>query len=518
MPRKRSNLFQRGAVLLAIAMAVAFAAAVPAVAQDKPNILIIWGDDIGWFNIKAYNMGMMGYDTPNIDRIAAGGILFTDAYGQNSCTAGRAAFITGQSPFRTGLLKVGLPGAKEGLFKEDPTIAELLKPLGYMTGQFGKNHLGDLDEHLPSNHGFDEFFGNLYHLNAEEEPENEDYFKDPEMKKRFGPRGVIHSYADGRIEDTGPLTKKRMETVDEEFLEAALGFMDRTHKQDKPFFLWFNTTRMHVWTHLKPESKGVTGQGIYADGMAEHDGHVGQLLDKLDELGITDNTIVMYSTDNGAELMSWPDGGMIPFRGEKNTTWEGGFRIPMMVRWPGKIEPGQVSNEIISLEDWLPTLLAVAGEPDIKEKLLKGHKVGDMTYNVHLDGYNMLPYFTGKEKEGPRQEMFYFTDDGSLSALRYGQWKLMFTEQRAHGFDVWQEPLVTLRVPKLFNLRRDPFERADHETFGYTLWRFERVFMLVPAAAYVGKFIGTFKEYPPRQEPGSFNLDRVLASLKKGSS
>ena len=518
MPRKRSNLFQRGAVLLAIAMAVAIAAAVPAVAQDKPNILIIWGDDIGWFNIKAYNMGMMGYDTPNIDRIAAGGILFTDAYGQNSCTAGRAAFLTGQSPFRTGLLKVGLPGAKEGLFKEDPTIAELLKPLGYMTGQFGKNHLGDLDEHLPSNHGFDEFFGNLYHLNAEEEPENEDYFKDPEMKKRFGPRGVIHSYADGRIEDTGPLTKKRMETVDEEFLEAALGFMDRTHKQDKPFFLWFNTTRMHIWTHLKPESKGVTGQGIYADGMAEHDGHVGQLLDKLDELGITDNTIVMYSTDNGAELMSWPDGGMIPFRGEKNTTWEGGFRIPMMVRWPDKIKPGQVSNEIISLEDWLPTLLAAAGEPDIKEKLLKGHKVGDMTYNVHLDGYNMLPYFTGKEKEGPRQEMFYFTDDGSLSALRYGQWKLMFTEQRAHGFDVWQEPLVTLRVPKLFNLRRDPFERADHETFGYTLWRMERIFMLVPAAAYVGKFIGTFKEYPPRQKPGSFNLDRVLASLEQGSS
>ena len=499
-------------------MAVAIAAAVPAVAQDKPNILIIWGDDIGWFNIKAYNMGMMGYDTPNIDRIAAGGILFTDAYGQNSCTAGRAAFLTGQSPFRTGLLKVGLPGAKEGLFKEDPTIAELLKPLGYMTGQFGKNHLGDLDEHLPSNHGFDEFFGNLYHLNAEEEPENEDYFKDPEMKKRFGPRGVIHSYADGRIEDTGPLTKKRMETVDEEFLEAALGFMDRTHKQDKPFFLWFNTTRMHIWTHLKPESKGVTGQGIYADGMAEHDGHVGQLLDKLDELGITDNTIVMYSTDNGAELMSWPDGGMIPFRGEKNTTWEGGFRIPMMVRWPDKIKPGQVSNEIISLEDWLPTLLAAAGEPDIKEKLLKGHKVGDMTYNVHLDGYNMLPYFTGKEKEGPRQEMFYFTDDGSLSALRYGQWKLMFTEQRAHGFDVWQEPLVTLRVPKLFNLRRDPFERADHETFGYTLWRMERIFMLVPAAAYVGKFIGTFKEYPPRQKPGSFNLDRVLASLEQGSS
>ena len=330
-------------------------------AQKKPNILIIWGDDIGWFNINAYNQGMMGYKTPNIDRIANAGILFTDAYGQNSCTAGRAAFLTGQSPFRTGLLKVGLPGAKEGLFKEDPTVAELLKPMGYMTGQFGKNHLGDLDEHLPSNHGFDEFFGNLYHLNAEEEPENEDYFKDPELKKKFGPRGVIHSYADGKIEDTGPLTKKRMETVDAEFLSAGLDFMDRANKAKKPFFLWFNSTRMHIWTHLKDGAAGVTGQGVYADGMAEHDGHVGQLLDKLDELGITDNTIVMYSTDNGAELMSWPDGGMIPFRGEKNTTYEGGFRVPMMVKWPGKIKPGQVSNEIISQEDWLPTLVAVAG-------------------------------------------------------------------------------------------------------------------------------------------------------------
>ena len=490
----------------------------PAAAQDKPNILIIWGDGIGWFNVNAYNRGMMGYRTPNIDRIANDGILFTDAYGQNSCTAGRAAFITGQSPFRTGLLKVGLPGAKEGLQKEDPTIAELLKPMGYMTGQFGKNHLGDLDEHLPSNHGFDEFFGNLYHLNAEEEPEHPDYPQDPEFKKKFGPRGVIHSYADGRIEDTGPLTKKRMETADEEFLAAALDFMDRSKSQDKPFFLWFNSTRMHIWTHLKPESEGVTGQGIYADGMAEHDGHVGQLLDKLDELGITEDTIVMYSTDNGAELLSWPDGGMIPFRGEKNTTWEGGFRVPMMVKWPGKIEPGQISNEIISQEDWVPTLMAAAGDPDIKEKLLNGHKAGDMTYKVHLDGYNMLPYFTGEVDEGPRKEMFYFTDDGSLSALRYGDWKLMFTEQRAHGFDVWQEPLVTLRVPKLFNLRRDPFERADHETFGYIRWRMDRLFLLVPAQAYVAGFIGTFKDYPPRQKPGSFNLDRVLAALQEGGS
>ena len=485
---------------------------------DKPNILIIWGDDIGWFNVSAYNRGMMGYKTPNIDRIASAGILFTDAYGQNSCTAGRATFITGQSPLRTGLLKVGLPGAKEGLSGEDPTIAELLKPMGYVTGQFGKNHLGDLDEHLPSNHGFDEFFGNLYHLNAEEEPENEDYPKGPEFKKKFGPRGVIHSFANGKITDTGPLTKKRMETIDAEVTERALGFMDQAHKADKPFFLWYNTTRMHVWTHLKPESKGVTGQGIYADGMAEHDGMVGQLLDKVDELGITDNTIIMYATDNGAELMTWPDGGMIPFRGEKNTTWEGGFRVPMMVKWPGKIKPGQVSNEIISMEDWMPTLLAVAGETDIKGKLLKGHNVGGKTFNVHLDGYNFLPYFTGKEKKGPRQEMFYFTDDGGLSALRFNDWKMMFSEQRAHGLEVWQEPLVTLRLPKLFNLRRDPFERADHEAISYDKWRFERVYMLSPASAYVGQFIETFKDYPPRQKPGSFNLDRVLESLEQPRS
>jgi arylsulfatase len=457
-----------------------------AVAQDKPNILVIWGDDIGWFNVSAYNRGMMGYQTPNIDRIANEGVLFTDAYGQNSCTAGRAAFITGQSPFRTGLLKVGLPGAKEGLQKEDPTIAELLKPMGYMTGQFGKNHLGDLDEHLPSNHGFDEFFGNLYHLNAEEEPENPDYPKDPEFKKKFGPRGVIHSYADGRIEDTGPLTKKRMETVDTEFLAGALDFMDRAKSQDKPFFLWFNSSRMHIWTHLKAESQGVTGQGVYADGMAEHDGHVGQLLDKLDELGITENTIVMYATDNGAELMSWPDGGMIPFRGEKNTTYEGGFRVPMMVKWPGKIKAGQVSNEIVSMEDWLPTFLAAAGDSNIKEKLLTGHRAGDKTFRVHLDGYDLLPYLTGKETTSPRK----------------------------HGFDVWQEPLVVLRLPKLFNLRQDPFERAEHESIGYSTWRIDRAFALVPAQAFVARFLGTFQEFPPRQKPGSFSLDRVLESLQ----
>ena len=501
------------ALLLSFGMALSSFPDLAQAETKKPNILIIWGDDIGWFNISAYNRGMMGYKTPNIDKIANDGILFTDAYGQNSCTAGRAAFITGQSPFRTGLLKVGLPGAKEGLSAKDPTIAELLKPLGYATGQFGKNHLGDLDEHLPSNHGFDEFFGNLYHLNAEEEPEDPDYPKDPAFRKKFGPRGVIHSFAGGKITDTGPLTKKRMETIDEEVTTRALKFMDKAHKADKPFFLWYNTTRMHVWTHLKPESEGVTGQGIYADGMAEHDGMVGQLLDKLDDLGIADNTIVMYSTDNGAELMTWPDGGMIPFRGEKNTTWEGGFRVPMIVKWPGKIKSGQVSNEIISMEDWMPTLLAVAGETDIQDKLLKGHKAGSKKFNVHLDGYNMLPYLTGQAKKGPRQEMFYFTDDGQLSALRYGQWKMMFSEQRAHGFDVWQEPYVTLRFPKLLNLRRDPFERADHESIGYGQWRAERMYLLSPAANYVGKFLRTFKSYPPRQKPGSFNLDRVLESL-----
>ena len=390
--------------------------AASASAQDKPNILVIWGDDIGWFNISAYNDGMMGYETPNIDRIAKSGVRFTDFYGQQSCTAGRAAFVTGQSPVRTGLTKVGMPGATLGLQAEDPSIAELLKNHGYMTGQFGKNHLGDLDEHLPSNHGFDEFFGNLYHLNAEEEPENPDYPHHlPQFVERFGPRGVIRSSADGKIEDTGPLSKKRMEVVDEETLASALDFMDRTHKAGKPFFVWWNGTRMHIWTHLKDASKGVTGQGIYADGMAEHDGHVGKLLDKLDELGIVDNTIVMYSTDNGAETFSWPDGGTIPFRGEKNTNWEGGYRVPAMLSWPGRIKAGTVSNEIMSHEDWIPTLLAAAGEDDIKEKLLKGHRANGRRFRVHLDGYNFLPYLRGEAEKGPRQEFYYWTDDGALA-------------------------------------------------------------------------------------------------------
>ena len=489
-------------------------------AQDRPNILVIFGDDVGWYNTSAYNMGMMGYRTPNIDRIAHEGMMFTDAYAQQSCTAGRAAFLTGQSPLRTGLLKVGLPGAPEGLSAEDPTLAELLKPLGYATGQFGKNHLGDLDEHLPSAHGFDEFFGNLYHLNAEEEPENSDYPTDlvtadgRTFRERFGPRGVIHSYADGRIEDTGPLTKKRMETIDAEFLAGAQRFIRDANTQKKPFFVWFNTSRMHIWTHLTAESEGKTGLGIFADGMVEHDGHVGQLLELLDDLGITKNTIVIYSSDNGAEVMSWPDGGMTPFRGEKNTNWEGGYRVPMMVRWPGKIQPGQVSNAIISQEDWMPTLMAAVGVPDVKEKLLTGYQAGAKTYKVHVDGYNMLPYLTGQTTDSPRHEFFYFGDDGGLVGLRYDRWKLVFQEQRAHSFDVWEEPLVTLRVPKLFDMRGDPFERADHDGIDYERWRMERIYLLVPAQAFVGQFLQTFREFPPRQEPGTFNLDRVMQSLR----
>jgi len=490
----------------------------PVLAADKPNIVIIWGDDIGWYNISAYNMGMMGYKTPNIDRIAKEGAVFTDWYGQQSCTAGRAAFITGQAPIRTGLTKVGLPSAKEGMPKEDPTIAALLKNHGYMTGQFGKNHLGDRDEHLPTNHGFDEFFGNLYHLNAEEEPENVDYPKDPEFKKKFGPRGVIKSTADGKIEDTGPLNMKRMETVDDEATAAALDFVDRAHKVDKPFFLWWNSTRMHVWTRLKAESEGKTGLGIYPDGMVEHDGHVGQILAKLDELGIAENTIVMYSTDNGAEAMTWPDGGTIPFRGEKNTNWEGGYRVPCAIRWPGVIKPGIIINDIGAHEDMLPTLMAAVGEPDIKEKLRAGGVTAiGRKYKVHLDGYNLLPFLKGEKGESPRKEFLYWTDDGDIAALRYNNWKIVFLEQRAHGFDVWQEPFVALRFPKLFNLRTDPFERADHEGMGYGRWRAERMFALAPAQAYIGKYLQSFQDFPPRQKPGSFSLGDAMDKISKGT-
>jgi len=473
-------------------------------ATDKPNILAIWGDDIGPYNVSAYNRGAMGYNTPNIDRIANSGILFTDSYGDQSCTAGRSSFITGQHPIRTGLTKVGLPGAKEGINKKDPTIATLLKPLGYMTGQFGKNHLGDQDQHLPTNHGFDEFFGNLYHLNAEDEPEHVDYPKDAAFKKRFGPRGAIHSYADGRVEDTGPVSKKRMETIDEEFLAATLKFMDKAHAAKKPFFVWFNSTRMHVWTRLKPESEGVTGQGLYADGMVEHDGHVGQLLNKLDDLGIADNTIVIYTTDNGAELMLWPDGGYTPYRGEKNSNWEGGYRVPMMVSWPAKIKPNQVSNEIISLQDWLPTLLAAVGDDEIKANLKKGTDIGGTQYKVHLDGYNFLPHFLDGTKPGPRKEFIYSSDTGDIVAIRDGDYKMVFKEQRAVGLATWQDPYFVLRAPKIFNLRMDPFERMDREAGGYERWYAEHMFLMAPAMMRVGQFKQTFEDFPQRQKPGSF--------------
>jgi arylsulfatase len=511
----RKKMFYWPLVLMA---GIIFASPMRAEAAKKPNILIIWGDDVGWNNPSAYNRGMMGYRTPNIDRIASEGMLFTDWYGQQSCTAGRSTFITGQSGFRTGLLKVGLPGAKEGISIKDPTIAGLLKNHGYMTAQYGKNHLGDRDEHLPTNHGFDEFFGNLYHLNAEQEPEHPDYPKDPEFKKKFGPRGVIKSTVDGRIHDTGPLNIKRMKTVDEEVTAGALDFMERAAKADKPFLLWWNSTRMHIWTHLKKESKGKTGLGVYADGMVEHDGHVGQVLDKLDELGLADNTIVMYSTDNGAECFSWPDGGTTPFRNEKNSNWEGGYRVPCAIRWPGKIKAGTINNNICSHEDMLPTLLAVAGEPDVKEKLLKGHSANGRNYKVHLDGYNLLPALTGKKVEWPRKEFFYWTDDGNLCALRYNRWKVVFLEQRAHGFHVWEEPLVPLRLPKLFCLRTDPFERADHEAEGYGNWRLDRAFVLVPAQSFVAKHLATYQKFPPRQKPGTFGLDEVLNKLQESSN
>jgi len=515
----------RAAWALALALSVAGTAAAQqrrATQTQRPNILIIWGDDIGWYNISAYNLGVMGYRTPNIDRIAREGATFTDWYGQQSCTAGRAAFITGQSPIRTGLLKVGLPGADLGLKPEDPTIAEVLRPLGYATGQFGKNHLGDRDEHLPTAHGFDEFFGNLYHLNAEEEPENVDYPKDPEFRKRFGPRGVIHSWAnpDGtqRIEDTGPLTRKRMETVDGEFLDGAVAFIRRARQQNKPFFVWFNTSRMHIWTHLKPESQGKTGLGVVADGMVEHDGHVGVLLKLLDDLGIAQNTIVMYSSDNGAEMMSWPDGGTTPVRGEKNTNWEGGYRVPTVIRWPGTIKPGSVFNGVLAHEDMLPTLAAAAGAGDIKARLLEGTQLGSRTYKVHLDGYDLGPYLRGEVPNGPRHEFLYWSDDGGLVGLRYDRWKMVFQAQRAHGFDVWQEPLVTLRVPKLFDLRADPFERADHEGMDYSHWRLDRIFLLVPAQAYVAQWLQSFRDFPPRQKPASFNLDQVMQQLSEAGS
>ncbi len=506
--------------------------------SKKPNILIIWGDDVGITNLSCYSDGLMGYRTPNIDRIANEGMKFTDAYGQQSCTAGRAAFITGQSPYRTGLTKVGMPGADIGLQAEDVTTAELLKPMGYATGQFGKNHFGDLNKYLPTVHGFDEFFGNLYHLNAEEEPENVDYPPEedfPNFKKIFGPRGVMHSWATeeddpteeprwGRvgkqkIENTGPLTKKRMETCDTEFVAAAQDFIKRAHKDDQPFFVWLNTTWMHFRVHPPKEIIGQSGrwQSEYHDAMIEHDKHVGQMLDLLDELGIAEDTIVMYSTDNGPHMNSWPDAGMTPFRNEKNSNWEGAFRVPAVVRWPAKIEAGMVSNEIIAHQDWLPTLLAAAGDPDISEKLLKGHKVGDKKFKVHIDGYNFLPYFSGEEEKGPRPGFIYFSDDGDLVGLRYDNWKIVFAEQRKRGtIAIWMEPFVFLRVPKFFNLRTDPFERADVTSNIYYDWLIDRVYLVYAAQFIVAEFLKTFKEFPPRMKAASFSVDQVMEKMESG--
>jgi arylsulfatase A-like enzyme len=487
----------------------------------KPNIVVIFGDDIGITNLSCYSFGMMGYHTPNIDRIANEGLKFTDYYGEQSCTAGRSAFITGQSVFRTGLSKVGLPGSDIGLSKDDPTIAEMLKPLGYATGQFGKNHLGDKDEFLPSAHGFDEFYGNLYHLNAEEEPELPDYPKDPEFRKKYGPRGVIHSFADGRIEDTGPLTKKRMETIDDDIAARSADFIDRQTKASKPFFVWVNFTHMHLRTHAKPESVGQAGQNqsIYHDVMIDHDKNVGTVLAKIDELGIADNTIVVYTTDNGPHANSWPDGASTPFRSEKDTNWEGAFRVPAMVRWPGKIKPGTVSIEIFSAMDWFPTFLAAAGTPDIAEKLRSGFAAGGRTYKVHLDGYNQLPFLTGQETKAPRDRYFYFSDDGDLLAVRVDNYKQIFAEQRAIGtLKVWGEPFTVLRMPKLFNLRLDPFERADFTSNTYYDWVLDHAFLAVPTQAVVGEFLATFKNFPPRQKPASFTIDQIMEKLQSGAN
>jgi arylsulfatase len=491
---------------------------VVATAQERPNILVIFGDDIGQSNISAYTRGLVGYQTPHIDSIAKQGMIFTDYYAEQSCTAGRSTFITGQCTYRTGLSKVGLPGADLGLQAEDPTITELLKPYGYATGQFGKNHLGDKDEFLPTNHGFDEFLGNLYHLNAEEEPENRNYPRDPEFRKKYGPRGVIKSSADGKIEDTGPLTKKRMETVDDETSAAAVDFIERQVKSKKPFFCWWNATRMHFRTHVKAENRdepGLTARTEYADGMIEHDKHVGTLLAKLEELGVDDNTIVIYTTDNGPHKNTWPDAAISPFRNEKNSNWEGAFRVPCMIRWPGKIKAGSISNEIVSGLDWLPTLVAAAGGGDIKEKLLDGLTVGGKKFNVHLDGYNILPYLTGEAEASPRESFFYFNDDGQLVGMRFRNWKLVFLEQRATGtLRVWSEPFTSLRLPKIFDLRADPYEQADITSNTYYDWLLDHAFLLVPAQEYVGKFLATFAEYPPRQKPASFNLDEVMEKLQ----
>ncbi|MFJ4111852.1 arylsulfatase [Pseudomonas sp. NPDC089758] len=490
-----------------------------ATAAEKPNILVIFGDDIGQTNISAYGKGVVGYQTPNIDRIGQEGMLFTDYYAENSCTAGRSSFITGQTPLRTGLSKVGMPGVPVGLQARDVTIAQALKAQGYATGQFGKNHLGDRDEYLPTNHGFDEFFGNLYHLNAEEEPERELWPKDDEaFVKATSPRGVIKSSADGKIEDTGALTKSRMETIDDETTQAAINFIDKQAKADKPFFVWMNTTRMHLYTHVRESMRGQSGmQGNeYADGMVEHDGDVGKLLKTLDDLKIADNTIVVYTTDNGPNQFSWPDAATTPFRNEKNSNWEGAYRVPAMIRWPGKVKPGTVSTQMFSGLDWFPTLLAAAGDTGIKDRLLKGADVGGKNFKVHLDGYNQLDYLTGKTDKSARSEFYYFNDDGELVSMRFGDWKLVFCEQRAPGgFAVWSEPFTCLRVPKIFNLRMDPYERADVVSNQYYDWVTKNDYLIFQGTRKAAAFLQTFVEYPPSQRPASFSIDQIRADVDK---
>jgi arylsulfatase len=532
-----SSAFIAGAAVSALGGAPKAQAqqAPPAPAGGRPNILVIFGDDIGLANVSAYSMGLMGYRTPNIDRVAKEGVIFTDYYAEQSCTAGRSSFITGQATLRTGLSKVGVPAAPVGLQARDITIAQALKPLGYATGQFGKNHLGDRNEYLPTVHGFDEFFGNLYHLNAEEEPEQFNYPRDPKFRELFGPRGVLRCKASdtddpteeprwGRvgkqtIEDTGPLTKKRMETIDDETSDAAVDYMRRQVAAGKPFFCWMNTTRMHLRTHVKAEHRdqpGLTARTEYADGMIEHDGHVGKLLKALDDLGIAKDTIVVYTTDNGPHMNTWPDGAMTPFRSEKNTNWEGAFRVPAMVRWPGHIAPGQVSNEMVSGLDWFPTLVAAAGDPDVKTKLLTGYDSGGQTFKVHLDGYNQLPYLTGQEPNSARKDFIYFNDDGDLVALRYDNWKIVFEEQRSPGtMEIWGEPFTKMRIPKLYDLHADPYERADITSNTYWDWYIDHAFIMYGAQAYVAKYLETFKEFPPSQRAATFTIDQAMDKLRQ---
>lgn len=488
--------------------------ALMAQAEDRPNFLIMWGDDIGITNISTYSMGVMGYKTPNIDRIGKEGVTFTDYYGDQSCTAGRSSFITGQTPLRTGLSKVGLPGAAEGISERDITIAEYLKDKGYATGQFGKNHLGDRNEHLPTQHGFDEFYGNLYHLNAEEEPEDEDYPQAAWFKKRFGPRGVIHSFSDGRVQDTGPLTRKRMETVDADFVDKAQQFIARTVAQKQPFFVWLNTTGMHFRTHRSEATKGLSGQGFYNDVMVAHDGLIGKMLDQLDELDIADNTFVMYSTDNGVHYNTWPDAGITPYRSEKNSNWEGAYRVPALVRWPAKIEAGTISNQIVSHLDWFPTFAGILGDKTLATDLKQGKRViAGKQSKLHLDGYNLAPYLTGKSKQSARNVFHYLDDQGKPVGVRVGDWKVVYSENRAKTMALWAEPNVSLRLPKLFNLRRDPYERADENSNTYWDWYISKAAWLYMGLAQTSQYLATFQAYPPSQLPGTWSIDRAYQQV-----